>query len=87
MGAFMKRAIVQTLAVAASLAAGSVAVAADAPVTVSGLLSQGYTVVGSITSPIGPGLFLVKGPSLYACFVVETPTSADLKTRYCKPVH
>ena len=67
--------------------AGSAALAADAPVTVTSLLAQGYTVVGAITSPIGPGVFLEKGASLYACFVVETPTSTDLKTRYCKPVH
>ena len=69
-----------------SLTASAV-IAADAPVTVASLLAQGYAVVGAITSPIGPGVFLEKGPSLYACFVVETPTSPDLKTRYCKPVH
>ena len=68
-------------------ASGGLAAAAEAPVTVSSLLAQGYTVVGVITSPIGPGLFLEKGPSLYACFASETPTSSDLKTRYCKPVH
>jgi hypothetical protein len=74
-----------TLIALASL--GSSALAAEAPVTVSSLLAQGYAVVGAIASPIGPGLFLEKGPSLYACFVVETPASPDLKTRYCKPVH
>ena len=76
-----------TIAALALAALATAASAAEAPVTVSSLLSQGYTVVGSITSPIGPGLFLEKGASLYACFVAETPTSTDLKTRYCKPVH
>ena len=51
------------------------------------LLAAGFTVVGVMPSPAGPGLFFQKGDKLFACFVAETPTSPELKTRYCKPVH
>ena len=54
---------------------------------VQSLLAEGFTVVGTVPSPIGPGLFLQKGDKLFVCFVVETPTSPELSTRYCKPVH
>ena len=54
--------------------------------TVASLLAEGYVVVAAIPTQIGPGLFLQKGDRLFACFVSETPSSADLSTRYCKPV-
>lgn len=69
----------------AMIAIGGKALAAE--LTVDRLLAQGYTVVGTITSPIGPGVFLQKGASLELCFVSETPTSVNVTTRYCKPVH
>jgi hypothetical protein len=43
-------------------------------------------VTGVIASPAGPGLFLHKADKLMFCVVAETPTSADVATRYCKPV-
>ena len=55
--------------------------------SVQALLAAGFAVVGIVPSPAGPGLFLQKGDKLFACFVAETPTSPDLSTRYCKPVH
>jgi hypothetical protein len=61
------------------------AVAADNN-TVQGLLAQGFAVAGTITSPAGPGIFLQLPGRLYLCFVSETPQSAALTTRYCKPV-
>lgn len=72
---------------AAMMLAASAAASPAPVVTVASLLSQGYAVTAAITSPIGPGLFLQKGSSLYLCFVAETPNSADVSTRYCKPVH
>ena len=78
----MRRAI-QAAAALAVLA--TPAVAAES-VTVESLLSQDYVVVGAITSPIGPGVFLQEKQKLYLCFVSETPQSAAVTTRYCKPV-
>lgn len=74
--------IAAVLAVAALCAPAR---AAEQP-TVESLLAEGYTVVSAIPSQAGPGLFLQKGTSLFACFVSETPSSAALVTRYCKPV-
>ena len=54
--------------------------------TVQSLLNEGYTVVGVITSPAGPGVFLHKAQSLIVCFVAETPTSPTVATQYCKLV-
>jgi hypothetical protein len=71
---------------AIALVASTAAMAAD-PITVGSLLAQGYTVSAAIPSQIGPGLFLQKGPSLFACFVSEKAGSPDLTTAYCKPVH
>jgi hypothetical protein len=70
-----------------TFAAVSVSALADDAVTVDALLAQGYAVVGAITSQIGPGVFLQKGQDLELCFVSETPNSAAVTTRYCKPVH
>jgi len=53
---------------------------------VQALLKDGFTLAGTITSSAGPGLFLVKGDKMFFCVVAETPTSADVATRYCKPV-
>ena len=78
----MKRAISMA---ALLVAVGTPAVAAE-NVTVESLLAQDYVVVGTITSPIGPGLFLQEKQKLYLCFVSETPQSAAVTTRYCKPV-
>jgi hypothetical protein len=55
-------------------------------VTVQSLLKQEFAIVGVITSPVGPGLFLQKKDQLFVCFVSETPTSLAVTTRYCKPV-
>ena len=64
--------------------AGTVAMAQD--VTVASMLKDGYAIVGIIPSSAGPGIFLKKGDVLMACFVAETPSSASIATRYCKPV-
>ena len=55
-------------------------------VTVKSLLAQDFAVVGAITSNAGPGLFLQKKDKAFFCVVAETPTSASVATRYCKPV-
>ena len=54
--------------------------------TVKSLLSQDFVVVGAITSPAGPGLFLQRKEKLFLCFVAETEKSIAVSTRYCKPV-
>jgi hypothetical protein len=54
--------------------------------TVAALLKDGFAIAGVIPSPAGPGLFLHKGDKLMFCVVAETPSSADVATRYCKPV-
>jgi len=56
-------------------------------ITVGSLLGQDYAIVGTVQVPSGGvGLFMRKTNTLYACFVSETPQSAKLSTRYCKPV-
>jgi hypothetical protein len=82
----MKNLVVGSLALVAFAWLGSAARAEEAA-TVDSLLAQGYTVVGAITSQIGPGVFLEKGQSLELCFISETPSSVAVTTRYCKPVH
>ena len=64
----------------------SSALAEDA-MTVQSLLAGGYSVVSSMSSQIGPGLFLQKGDSLYLCFVTEKPDAPEITTAYCKPIH
>ncbi len=59
---------------------------ADDPMTVASLLKQGYDVVGVTPSSIGAGIYLRKADKLVACFASETPNSATISTRYCKPV-
>jgi hypothetical protein len=54
--------------------------------TVQTLLKQNFAIVGAITSPAGPGLFLQKKDQLFICFVAEIPRSPTVATRYCKPV-
>ena len=54
--------------------------------TVQSLLRQEFAVVGAITSPAGPGLFLQKKDQLFVCFVSEMTQSPAVTTRYCKPV-
>jgi hypothetical protein len=78
----MKRAI----SVAALLAVLATPAVAAESVTVESLLAQDYVVVGTMASPIGPGLFLQEKQKLYLCFVSETPQSVAVTTRYCKPV-
>jgi len=72
--------------VAAILAASGGVARAQQNVTVQSLLAQDFAVVGSITSPIGAGVFLQKKDRLFLCFVSETPNSPTVATRYCKPV-
>ena len=55
--------------------------------TVQYLLGSGFTIAGVIPSNAGPGIFLQKADKLFVCFVAETPKSAEVTTRYCKPVH
>jgi hypothetical protein len=62
------------------------ATTAEEAVTVQSLLKQDFAIVGAITSPAGPGLFLQKKDRLFLCFVAETPSSPAVTTRYCKPV-
>jgi opacity protein-like surface antigen len=76
----MKRAI----SFAAVLAA--LATPAAAAETVQSLLGQDFVVVGTMTSQIGPGLFLQKKDKLFLCFASETEKSTTVATRYCKPV-
>ena len=71
---------------AAVLALGTGAAMAQQPVTVKSLLAQEFAVVGTITSPAGPGVFLQKKDKLFFCVVAETPNSTAVATRYCKPV-
>ena len=81
----MRRVFAATL-ILASL--GGVAFAQQAQqITVQSLLAQDYAVVGT-TAPAsgGGGVFLRKKEKLYFCYVVETPTSTTVATRYCKPV-
>jgi hypothetical protein len=59
---------------------------AEDAVTVSSLMKQGFDVVGVTQTSTGAGVFLRKADKLIACFASETPTSATISTRYCKPV-
>ena len=59
---------------------------AQTPVTVQSLLEQEFQVVGATIIPAGAGVFLQKKDKLFFCVAAETPTSADVATRYCKPV-
>jgi hypothetical protein len=59
---------------------------AQTKVTVQSLLDQDFQVVSTIPSNAGPGAFLQKKDKLFFCVVAETPSSADVATRYCKPV-
>jgi hypothetical protein len=54
--------------------------------TVSGLLAQGYQVVGTTVTSAGVGLFLQNAHKLFFSLVAETPTSPEVNTRYCKSV-
>ena len=73
---------------AAALAAALVSsAAAQQGVTVSSLIAQGYEIKGVMPSSAGPGIVLQKGDVVVMCFVAETPTSEDIATQYCKPVH
>ncbi len=76
-------------ALAATIAACALPADAAQPQaeTVTTLLAKGYAVQAAFPTQIGPGIFLQKGESLYVCFANETPSSPDLKTQYCKPVH
>ena len=69
-----------------ALAATQTAVSAQT-VNVQSLIDDGYTVAG-VTAPSagGGGVFLQKGSALVFCFVVETPASPTIATKYCKPV-
>jgi len=68
-------------------AAFSASALAEEKVSVQSLIGQGFQVVGTIPSQVGPGVFLQNKDKLFFCVVVETSTSADVGTRYCKPVH
>ena len=60
---------------------------ASEKITVSSLLAQDYTIAGTLSVPSGgAGLFMRKDKMLYFCFATETPMSATISTRYCKPV-
>ena len=48
------------------------------------LLKQDFAIVGAITSPAGPGLFLQKKEQLFVCSVAETPQSQTVATHYRK---
>ncbi len=78
----MTRSLIVT---AGLLLAGQTAAMAQAA-TVQGLMNDGYTVAGVITSPAGPGVFLLKGTALMLCFVAEKPRTPAVETQYCKPV-
>jgi hypothetical protein len=69
------------------LVAISAPATAEENVTVQSLLNQDFTVVSTITTHVGSGLFLQKKDQLFVCFVVETQQSLTLNTLYCKPVH
>jgi hypothetical protein len=74
------------LVMAAMLVAFASGAFAQQRPTVTSLLKDGYTLAGTILTQAGVGLFLVKGESLFFCVAAETQASADVATRYCKPV-
>ena len=73
-------------AIPVAVALATLATPAVAAETVASLLAQEFTVVGTIPSNIGVGVFLQKKEKLFLCFASETPTSPTIATRYCKPV-
>jgi len=60
--------------------------AQDKP-TVQSLIGQGFQIVGTIATQVGPGVFLQNKDKAFFCLVAETSTSSDVATRYCKPLH
>ena len=76
--------IARLVIVAALAVVGSPAFAQQA--SVASLMKDGFTLASTIATPAGPGLFLVKADRLFFCVVAETEKSADVATRYCKPV-
>lgn len=78
---------IAVVALFACLGSPASAQSAGDKVTVTSLLHQGYAVAGTVSSPAGgAGLLLRNDAKLYFCFVAETPQSATVETRYCKPV-
>ena len=78
--------MIARLALASALVASASGAAIAQEPTVAALLKDGFVIAGVIPSSAGPGLFLHKGERLMFCVVAETPSSADVATRYCKPV-
>ena len=71
---------------ALALAATQTAVSAQTT-NVQSLIDDGYSAVGVTAPPAGGGgVYLQKGSALVFCFVVETPASPTVATKYCKPV-
>jgi hypothetical protein len=79
--------MIRATAIIALAALAATPALAQQAVTVASLLGQEFTVVGTIASNIGPGVFLQKKDKLFLCFISETPASPAVTTRYCKPVH
>jgi hypothetical protein len=77
---------VRSLILGTALAAGFATAALAQQATVKSLIGEGYVVVSTFMSRIGPAIFLQKEGTLYVCFVTETPDSPVLKTNYCKTV-
>ena len=71
---------------AVTLAGAGTRSAGAEEVTVKALTAEGFTVVSSFMTQIGPGLFLQKGEKLYLCFVTERRETQIITTNYCKPV-
>ena len=59
---------------------------AQEKVSVKALTGDGYAVVSSFMTNIGPAIFLQKAGNLYLCFVTERPDTPEIITNYCKPV-
>ena len=78
--------ILLSAALGLALAAAAALPAAAQEVTVKSLTAQGFTVVSSFMTQIGPGLFLQNGERLYLCFVTERRETQTITTNYCKPV-
>ncbi len=75
----------RTITLGLAMLSAAPSIAEPAP-SVQSLLKQHFNVVGSVSSAIGPGLFLRKNNELFLCFVSETPQSTTVTTQYCKPV-
>jgi len=74
-------------ALATLLLAGTQTGAWAQTMTIQSLMDGGYTVAGITTSPAGgASIYLQKGNTLVYCFAAETPASATVATKYCKPV-